>query len=651
MLVDSTSNEDGNQTHINNTSNNIPQFRDDNTISSSDHEYEIHETHVNELNNKRNTNNTNLIEIDPLSNAPSFTEVTPLSTKLSKNNRSKNKSNNILYEEYSANNDDYNDNDDDVNKKQSGFGEDNDRIIIKPVNDEDDTSVMITFNQKISPFIIILTFVASLSGFLFGYDTGYISSALVSINTDLDNKILSYGDKEIITAATSLGALISSIFAGTAADLYGRKPCIMFSNIMFLIGTIVQITAHKFWQMAAGRLIMGFGVGIGSLISPLFISEIAPKMVRGRLTVINSLWLTGGQLIAYGCGAGLNHVNNGWRILVGLSLIPTCLQFGLFLFLPDTPRYYVMKGEYELAKQVLRKSYIDTTDEIIDQKINELIELNHSIPGKNKAVQVWNTIKELHTVPSNLRALVIACGLQAIQQFTGWNSLMYFSGTIFETVGFTNSSAVSIIVSGTNFIFTLIAFFAIDKIGRRVILLIGLPGMTLSLAMCAIAFHFMGITFEGNDAVVENGGFSSWGIVIIVFIIVFAAFYALGIGTVPWQQSELFPQNVRGIGTSYATATNWTGSLVIASTFLTMLQNITPTGTFAFFAALSFLSTIFCYFCYPELSGLELEEVQTILTDGFNIKASKALAKKRKQQVATIQEHLKYEPTQEIIED
>lgn len=527
--------------------------------------------------------------------------------------------------------------------------EDKDHTFIKPANDEDDTSVMITFNQGVSPFILVLTLVASISGFMFGYDTGYISSALISIKTDLGGKELTYGGKEIITAATSLGALITSLMAGTAADLYGRKACIMFSNVMFLVGAILQATSFSFWQMAVGRLIMGFGVGIGSLISPLFISEIAPKMIRGRLTVINSLWLTGGQLIAYGCGAGLVHVHNGWRILVGLSLVPTVIQFTCFFFLPDTPRYYVMKGKLDKAAQVLRKSYIDASDELIDQKIRELVELNDSVPGKRVSTKVWNMVKELHTKPANLRALIIGCGLQGIQQFTGWNSLMYFSGTIFETVGFSNSSAVSIIVSGTNFVFTLVAFFAIDKIGRRTILLIGLPGMTMALVVCSIAFHFMGVKFVGNVAQVVHSGFSAWGIVIIVFIIVFAAFYALGIGTVPWQQSELFPQNVRGVGTSLATATNWAGSLVIASTFLTMLQNITPSGTFAFFAGLSCVSTVFCYFCYPELSGLELEEVQTVLKDGFNIKESKALAKKRKQQVASMHK-LKFEPTHEIIE-
>lgn len=512
-------------------------------------------------------------------------------------------------------------------------GDSNDRILIKPVNDEDDTSVMITFNQKISPFILVLTFTASISGFMFGYDTGYISSALVSIGTDLDGKLLTYGDKEIITAATSLGALISALFAGIAADMVGRKPCLMFSNVLFVIGGGLQIGAHTFWQMAAGRLLMGFGVGIGSLLAPLFISEIAPKHIRGRLTVVNSLWLTGGQLIAYGCGAGLNKVHNGWRILVGLSLIPTVIQFTCFLFLPDTPRYYVMKGEYEKAAKVLQRSYVNAPSDLIEKKIEELAALNHAVPGKNPVHKAWNTIKQLHTVPSNFRALIIGCGLQGIQQFCGWNSLMYFSGTIFQSVGFENSTAVSIIVAGTNFIFTIVAFFAIDKVGRRAILLIGLPGMMVSLVMCAVAFHFLNIKFVGGGQTeISNGGFSSWGIVVIVFIMVYAAFYALGIGTVPWQQSELFPTSVRGVGTSYCTATNWAGSLIIASTFLTMLENITPTGTFSLFAGLAAVSTVFCYFCYPELSGLELEEVQTILSDGFNIKASKQLAKKRKKQ-------------------
>lgn len=498
-------------------------------------------------------------------------------------------------------------------------------------DDEDDSSVMITFDTySMSNFVVFLTFVASISGFMFGYDTGYISTALISINKDLSNKELTYGDKELITSATSLGALITALFAGTFADLYGRKKSIMFSNFLFVIGAVLQVTANTVWQMIIGRFIMGFGVGIGSLISPLFISEIAPKNVRGRLTVINSLWLTGGQLIAYAIGAGLHKVNNGWRIMVGLSMLPAVIQFLMFIKLPDTPRYYCMTNNAEAAKKVLKKSYINATDEIIDVKIKNLMELNNSIHGKTVWHKVFNTVKELHTVPSNFRALIIACALQGIQQFTGWNALMYFSGTLFESVGIKNSATVSIIIAGTNFIFTAVAFMVIDKVGRRLILLIGLPLMAVFLVVCAVSFHFIDLQFDGNNVVAGNGGFSAPGIIVILSMIGFAASYAVGIGTVPWQQSELFPQNVRGVGTSFSTAVNWSGSLVISSCFLTMLKTITPSGTFGLFAALSVVSFFFVYFCYPELSGLELEEVQLVLTDGFKIKQSQELAKKRK---------------------
>lgn len=523
-------------------------------------------------------------------------------------------------------------------------------IAIKPIDDEDNTSVMMTFdNQKPSPLIIFLTTVSSITGFMFGYDTGYISSALVAIGTDLDGRQLTYGDREFITAATSLGALIFAVFAGMLADYFGRKPMIMVSNVLFVVGAAIQCAAGSFWEMTVGRFIMGWAIGIGSLCAPMFIGEISPSRFRGRLTVINVLCITAGQLVAYACGAGLTHVHNGWRILVGLALIPAVLQFVLFVFLPDTPRYYIMKGKLDKACKVLAKTHLGATEDLIHDKVDELSRLNNAIPGKNPMVRMFNAMKRLHTVPSNFRAVIIACGLQGIQQFTGFNSLMYFSSTIFEAVGFNNSTAVSIVIAATNFFFTILAFFIIDRVGRRNMLLLAIPGMIVSLVICAIAFHFIHIEFSGNDALIEgDGSITGWGIVVIIGMILFVATYAIGIGNVPWQQSELFPQDVRGAGTSLSTATNWAGSLVISSTFLTMLQNITPTGTFALFAALCVVSWLFVFFCYPELSGLELEETQQVLTGGFNIKASKILAKRRRQRVFDVEQHTK--ATDEIIE-
>ncbi|CDR42400.1 CYFA0S09e02762g1_1 [Cyberlindnera fabianii] len=520
--------------------------------------------------------------------------------------------------------------------------------IVKPKDDDSSSNLIAFQNTKPSPLILVLTAMSSISGFMFGYDTGYISSALVAIGTDL-GKTLTYGEKEMITAATSLGALIFAAISGVAADYFGRKPVIMMSNVLFIIGASLQCAAHSFWEMTAGRFVMGLGIGIGSLVAPMFIGEIAPSKFRGRLTVVNCMCITGGQLIAYAIGAGLSKVTNGWRILVGLSMIPPALQFIVFIFLPDTPRFYIMKGKLDRAVAVLKRTHPGVDDNLIENKVKEINAANSAIPGNNIISRTFNAVKRLHTIPSNFRALIIACGLQGIQQFTGFNSLMYFSGTVFQAVGFDDPNSVSIVIAATNFVFTILAFFIIDRVGRRLMLLLAIPGMIVSLVVCAIAFHFLGIEFHGTDAVVQgDGGVSGWGIVVIIGMICYVATFAIGIGNVPWQQSELFGQDVRGIGLSYATATNWSGSLIIAATFLTMLQNITPTGTFSLFAGLCLVSWIFVWFCYPELSGLELEETQQILTGGFNIKASKKLASKRKKAISDLEAHEK--GSQDMIE-
>ncbi|QPG75341.1 hypothetical protein FOA43_002694 [Brettanomyces nanus] len=543
-----------------------------------------------------------------------------------------------------------------VNEVTSGdYGSDSDSMAarlgasIDPLPDEDSTSTMMALeDERPSLMVIFLTFLASISGFMFGYDTGYISSALVSIGDSFGAE-LTYSEEQLITAATSLGAFITAVISGIIVDYFGRKPVLMVSNILFVVGSIIQCAAHGVWPMIVGRFIMGFGVGTGSLIAPLYIAELAPSSFRGRLVVLNCLGITGGQLIAYGIGAGLDSVHNGWRIVVGLSIIPPAVQFVSFLFLPDTPRFLIMKNDIDKAEKVITRIYNGATPELVHEKIREIQEANAGIRGDSVLQRYWNSVLEIHRVPSNFRALFLACSLQAIQQFTGFNSLMYFSATIFKAIGFNNSTAVSLIVAGTNFFVTILAFFVIDKVGRRRMLMLSLPFMMLFLALCAIAFHFVDIKFE-NHAAKLNGSVSSWGIVIIVFMICFVASYAIGIGNVPWQQSELFPQSVRGLGASYATATNWVGSLVISSTFFTMLENITPTGTFALFASLTAVSIVLIYFCYPELSNLSLEEVQMVLTGGFNIKTSEKLAKKRKRQHELHRERMS-KKAEELIED
>lgn len=313
-------------------------------------------------------------------------------------------------------------------------------------------------------------------------------------------------------------------------------------------------------------------------------------------------------------------------------MIPPVIQFVLFCFLPDTPRYYIMKGNREMAQNVMKQTQVHLLDSHIAATIEEMIQSNSKVPGTNPLTQAWNSIKIIHKQPANLRALILACGLQGIQQFTGFNSLMYFSATIFETIGFNNPTAVSIIIAATNFVFTGVALCIIDKVGRRRILLWAIPCMTISLVVCAIAFHFLGVKFtDGSNVDIAHRGISGWGIVVIIGMVMFVAGYAIGIGNSAWTGVELFSDvNVRSMGAMYAACTNWAGSLVIASTFLTMLEKITPTGTFSFFAGLCLVSYLFVLFLLPDVSGLELEETTQLLSNGFNVKKARQLQKERK---------------------
>ncbi|CAH2353392.1 myo-inositol transporter 1 [[Candida] railenensis] len=483
-----------------------------------------------------------------------------------------------------------------------------------------------------SRMVIVLTLVSSISGFMFGYDTGYISSALVMVGTDLSNKALTYGEKEFITSATSLGAFIGAILGGVLANFIGRKKVLLGSNIIFVVGTIIQVVAHTVWTMIVGRFVLGFGVGIASLISPLMLSELAPSKYRGRLIVTNTLFITGGQLVAYFINWGLTNVKHGWRVSVGLCMVPPVIQFVLFWFLPDTPRFYIMQGDVEMAKKVIRQTHNEVPESYVLAVVDEMVTSNSRVPGSNPLQQAWNSIKIIHKTPANFRALILACGLQGIQQFTGFNSLMYFSTTIFETIGFDNATAVSIIVAATNFVFTMVALCIIDKVGRRRILLFAIPCMCGSLVICAIAFHFLGVKFtNGSNVDVAAKGITAWGVIVIIGMVLFVASYAIGIGNSAWTGVELFSDvNVRSMGAMYAACTNWAGSLVIASTFLTMLENITPTGTFSFFAGLCLISFLFIFFLYPEVAGLQLEETTELLSHGFNVREARKLSAERK---------------------
>ncbi|GMG17954.1 unnamed protein product [[Candida] boidinii] len=494
--------------------------------------------------------------------------------------------------------------------------------------------------QKPAGLVLFLTFIASISGFMFGYDTGYISSVLVIIRDELGGKELTILEKEYITSATSFGALIGSLFAGFLADITGRKPVIILCNILFIIGGFCQYYSVTVSLMIIGRFVQGLGVGCGSLVSPLFISELSPSKFRGKLVIFNCLSITGGQLVAYGIGSLFTNRTNGWRNIIIISVFPSLIQLISFIFLPDTPRYLISKGKFSQATKILQRIYPNASLELIHANVKEISHANgiyynyensddvDEIQDHNNMVNTTNLLTEISKTKqsfidlirskSNMRALIIACGLQLFQQLVGFNALMYFSATIFKMVGYDNATGVSCIV----------ADFAYLR-----------PLLLISQILCAVAFEKLNIKIDNPSdrlkfSVRDNASVlnveNTWDILIICGIVSFVAFYALGLGNVPWQQSELFPQSVRGVGSSVSTATNWTGSLIISSLFLTLMHYLTPSGTFLLFGLVTIFAIIFVYYCYPELSGLQLEQVENLLKDSFNIEESLTLYRNRK---------------------
>ncbi|KAH7094478.1 general substrate transporter [Paraphoma chrysanthemicola] len=506
----------------------------------------------------------------------------------------------------------------------------------------------------VSPGLFIwgLTVCAGVSGLLFGYDTGVISSTLVSIGSSLSHRPLTTLDKSLITSSTSFFALIASPLTGILADAFGRRSIIFIADILFIIGALVQAFSSTVWGMIVGRSIVGAAVGSASFVIPMYISELSPSAFRGRLVTVSSLFITGGQVVAYIIGWLFSTRPHGWRWMVGLGALPAAIQFGTLFLLPETPRYLVKIGRKEQARRVLRSVYGagDGMESLVTgvlRKVEKEIMEEDDAAGerggadtakhgwRGKIARINDNFTQLVAVGGNRRALIIACMLQGFQQLCGFNSLMYFSATIFRLVGFHSPTLTSLSIAITNFAFTLVAFHYIDRVGRRRILLWSVPIMVIGLALCAMAFDFIDLSSEeGASAITSSRESKIWPLVILTAMVTYVAGYAIGLGNVPWQQSELFPLSVRSLGSAFATATNWGSNTVVGLTFLPMMEFFTPTGTFALYALVCVACWVTILRIYPETAGLGLEDVGGLLRDGWGVKESvKGFEARRRQRM------------------
>ncbi|KAI5480142.1 MFS transporter, SP family, arabinose:H+ symporter [Pseudohyphozyma bogoriensis] len=465
------------------------------------------------------------------------------------------------------------------------------------------------------------------SSLVSSWDTAVIGGALGNIKTDLNGRVLNSVEQEWATAALSCGAIIGTLIGGSYSDKIGRKAVLIIGDVCFAIGAILICASYSLEQFIVGRIVMGAGTGIAAVVCAVYIGEVAPSKLRGRLVGVQSVMITGGQLIAYAVSAGLDNVNGGWRILFALSL-PFAIGQGIAMhWLPESPRYALIAGRRDEAERVLRKIYPLATEEELALKlkaIQVMADVSQSL--KLKHPSLWDRIRIVFTTPTYFRCVLCASIIFLGQQMSGWNSLLYYSSTLFGAAGFNNPSAVGILVAGVNALMTTLSMFTMDRIGRRRIFLIGVPTMIIALALAAVAFHFM--TIPTGGVLLENPPMpydKKWVGFMLGMVVIFIVGFAPSLGTLSYTTIELIPLEVRGIGSSIAVACQWAGNLIISSTFLSMMNKIGPAGTYGFFAGFGLLTFLWIYFTYPEPSGLTLEQLGLLFTDGFGVRKAEQM--------------------------
>lgn len=284
-------------------------------------------------------------------------------------------------------------------------------------------------HENVSWFLILLTISASLGGFIFGYDTGVVSGAVLLI---VDEFNLTDTQEEVIVSVTIATAAASSLAGGPAMQRWGRKPVIIFAGSIFTIGAVLLAAAQTYSALVVGRFVVGIGIGLASLATPVYIAEAAPSHLRGKFVTLNTLFITGGQVIAGIVDGLFCTTNGGWRYMLGISGVPAVLMTIGFFFLPESPRWLVAKGHRRMALLTLQK--IRGVPNVHDE-LEEILEsvTEYSTVG-NDHLKVDVTVAGLIEDPRTRRALVLGCGLQLLQQLCGINTLMYYSATICRQV-------------------------------------------------------------------------------------------------------------------------------------------------------------------------------------------------------------------------
>jgi sugar porter (SP) family MFS transporter len=444
-------------------------------------------------------------------------------------------------------------------------------------------------------FVYIAASISAMGGILFGYDIGVISGAILFIKKQFS---LSAGMEEIVVSSVLLGCIAGALVGGSLADRYGRRRLLLVAAGIFIAGAVVSALSPTMAWLVAARVVVGCAIGTASFVAPLYISEIAPVAIRGKLVSLNQLAITCGIVVSYGIDYAF-AASQAWRWMFAFAVIPAvAFGFGLLL-IPDSPRWLVARGHVDQARTVMKRL---RAPEAVEEELSAI---------QRSAAQQKGHWSELFS-PYLRVAMIVGVGLAITQQITGINTIVYYGPTIFKAAGM-SSSAVAILASvgvgAFNVVMTVVSLWLIDRVGRRALLLVSLAGMTLSLFVLGLAFLLPGLA-------------GSLGWIAMVVVMLFVGSFALGMGPIFWLLiSEMYPLRIRGRAMSVATVANWAANLIVALSFLTLARALGQAATFWLYGAISIGTWIFSFFLVPETKGKSLEQIEAHWRSGKQARA------------------------------